>query len=214
MISKKAIALAWILTAVVARGQRSFHIDERGQKLKQFYLGMNVENLWISGHHINWETGDPDNPNAEHGIHTHCSAFVAAACKRLNIYILRPPDHKQLLLANAQFDWLQSQEAREKGWKAITGANRYAAAQGYANGGYIVVASYKNPDPKIPGHATLVMPDELSGKKMEESGPMLIMAGSHNHNFISLRAGFASHIHSWPEEEILLYYNSNLPVGL
>jgi len=35
------------------------------------------------------------------GKHPHCNAFVAAAAKRLNIYILRPADHAQILLTNA-----------------------------------------------------------------------------------------------------------------
>jgi hypothetical protein len=208
---KKITTLVFIMIAFAAKAQHKFPIDENGSRLKDFYLSLNVENLWIAGHHINWQTGEQDNPNAEHGIHTHCSAFVAAACKKINIYILRPPEHGQLLLANAQFDWLPTQEAKDDGWKLITERNVYAAAQRFANSGYVVIAIYKNPNPKIPGHVALVMPDELSGQKLEESGPALIMAGTHNHNHVSLKAGFKSHISSWPETEILFYYNSNLP---
>ena len=197
--------------AMAAIGQPSCPIDEKGFHLKQFYLSQNIENLWIAGHHIDWETGEPDNPNAEKSIHTHCSAFVAAACKKLNIYILRPPAHGQQLLANAQSDWLETGEARDDGWKPIRGEKIYTDAQSFANRGYVVLAIYKNPDQKVPGHAALVMPDERSAEKLEESGPLLIMAGKHNFNRISLKAGFKSHIFSWPEHEILFYYNSNLP---
>jgi hypothetical protein len=211
MFTKKLIVSACILVAFTGRGQQTSHIDEKGSTLRNFYLSLNVENLWISGHHINWQTGQQDNPKAEHGIHTHCSAFAAAACKKLNIYLLRPPDHGQLLLANAQYDWLQTQEARDHGWKPVREGDIYAQSQQLANQGYIVLAIYKNPNPKIPGHVALVMPDELSKRKLEEFGPSLIMAGTHNHNRISLREGFKSHIHSWPEQEILFYYYGNLP---
>ncbi|MFX7052567.1 hypothetical protein ABTH91_21265, partial [Acinetobacter baumannii] len=81
-------------------------VNIEGKCLRDFYIKENVVEKWLAGHHINWETGEPDNPNATKEIKTHCSAFVAAACKQLNIYILRPPQHAQELLANAQFDWL------------------------------------------------------------------------------------------------------------
>jgi hypothetical protein len=92
------LAFVFVLLVCSAKSQYS-RIDEKGSSLKHFYHSLHVEDLWIAGHHINWETGQADNPNAEHGIHTHCSAFAAAACKRLHIYILRPPEHGQLLLA-------------------------------------------------------------------------------------------------------------------
>ena len=98
---------------------QSIKVDSFGLKLRQFYLNENVENRWLAGQHINWETGEPDNPNATKGIKTHCSAFVASVCKQLNIYILRPPEHKTELLANAQFDWLFSEEAYKIGWRQL-----------------------------------------------------------------------------------------------
>ena len=81
--------------------QSDLRIEPAGQQLKEFYFSLDVEHLWIAGNHVNWETGVADKPEATSENHTHCSAFVAAACKRLNMYILRPPDHSQLLLANA-----------------------------------------------------------------------------------------------------------------
>lgn len=74
-----------------------------GEQLKFFYLGMDVLHKWPAGRHINWQTGEPDDPDAVSEIRTHCSAFIAAACERQGIYILRPPGHRQELLANAQF---------------------------------------------------------------------------------------------------------------
>ena len=188
-----------------------FKIEANGNRLKIFYLGLNVENLWIAGSHINWETGVADKPDATSGNHTHCSAFVAAACKRLNIYILRPPEHKQLLLANAQYEWLASGEAANSGWKPVTGNNVYEAAQVLANKGMLVIAVCKNPDESKPGHAALVMPTEITKEKLSEEGPVVIMAGTHNHNMISLKKGFKSHLANWPETSVQFYYNTSAP---
>ena len=186
-----------------------FSMNEKGRALKKFYLDLRVEELWISCHYINWETGEPDSSSLDQNIHTHCSAFVAAACKRLNIYLLRPPDHKMQLLANnAQYDWLSSPDAGKKGWKAITAGNNYEEAQQYANNGYVVIAVIKNKDLRLPGHIALVRPAEISKEKLAESGPMLIMAGTHNFNYISLKSGFKTHISGWPSQEVLFYFNS------
>ncbi len=48
----------------------------------------------------------------------------------------------------------------------------------------------------------LVMPDERSSTRLQQEGPELIMAGTHNHNKISLKNGFHSHISEWPEHAI------------
>jgi hypothetical protein len=186
-------------------------LEESGRRLRDFYLSLDVEHLWIAGQHINWETGIADKPDATSGNHTHCSAFVAAACKKLNIYILRPPEHKQVLLANAQFEWLKGSDALSAGWRPVTGADPYEAAQRLANKGMVVVAICQNPDPAKPGHAALVMPDAMTTEKMEAAGPVCIMAGTHNFNKISLRNGFRSHLTEWPERSIMFYYNTNLP---
>jgi hypothetical protein len=207
---KKLVFIAFIISAIAAV-QGILRIDESGAKLKEFYLSLNVENLWIAGQHVNWETGQPDNPDATQNIKTHCSTFAAAACKKLNIYILRPPEHKQTLLANAQYDWLESQEAQNDGWVNIAGNGRYLKAQQYANKGYVVIAICQNPDPHKPGHTALVMPAEISADKLSESGPELIMAGLKNYNRTTLKNGFRHHVTDWPENVIRFYYNSKKP---
>jgi hypothetical protein len=129
----------------------------------------------------------------------------------LGIYILRPPEHGQILLANAQYDWLQTAEARKNGWTAVTNSNRiylYTQVQKLANAGRLVIAIIKSSDDSKPGHAALIMPKEIDEDKLIESGPVLIMAGTHNFNFISLKNGFKSHIANWPENEIMFYLNN------
>ena len=189
---------------------QSIKVDSFGLKLRQFYLNENVENRWLAGQHINWETGEPDNPNATKGIKTHCSTFVASVCKQRNIYILRPPEHKTGLLANAQFDWLFSEEAYKIGWRQIKDSI-YQKAQELANKGYIVTAVYKNPDPKKPGHIALVMPTEKSIEDLYEEGPTVIQAGQTNYNSTPLKNGFKHHILVWSlaTKDIIFFYNVN-----
>ena len=188
-------------------------LDPEGQKLQDFYLSFDVENNWLAGHHVNWETGQPDMPESQHGNKTHCSAFAAAACKKAGVYLLCPPEHGQVLLANAQYDWLPTSAAIKSGWHALDGEDRYRQAQTLANNGKIVVAVCKNPDPKEPGHAALVMPKERSIKLLGNEGPEMIMAGTHNHNYISLKNGFQSHLSGWPEQEVR-FFVQDLPLTL
>ena len=182
-------------------------ISAAGERLKKAYLAMDVEHLWQSGAHVDWQTGKPDDPNAVHGIKTHCSAFIAALCERQGIYILRPPQHKQELLANAQYDWLATAEAKEKGWHLISGNNVYTRAQEYANKGHVVVAVFKNPDAHEPGHIAAVIPYRCTPQDLTNDGPKLISASTHNYNFTSLRMCFKHHITEWPTSAVLFYYN-------
>jgi hypothetical protein len=210
-MQKVIFSFLLLLAHPLLNGQNTIRITPQGEALKSFYHSLNVENHWIAGNHVNWETGEPDKPEAQSSTHTHCSAFVAAACKKMNFYILRPPEHDQLLLANAQYEWLPTQEAVNAGWKLIWGAQAFINAQELANNGKVVVAICMNPDLKKPGHAALVMPAETTTNKIGDDGPFVIMAGTHNFNKISLKHGFMSHIISWPATNILFYYNDHLP---
>jgi len=186
---------------------QNLSVSESGTRLKKDYLAMDVEHLWQSGAHINWQTGRPDDPTANREVKTHCSAFIAALCDRQGIYILRPPEHKQELLANAQYDWLASAEAKDKGWRPLTGAEIYKRAQEYANKGYVVVAIFKSPEPHEPGHIAAVMPAPMPSNELASDGPKLISASTHNYNFTTLRAAFKRHITDWPTSLVLFYYN-------
>ena len=208
------IAILFFVSSYACLAQEALTPDNNGIKLRNFYLSLNVEKLWIGGHHVNWETGEPDDSNATHDTKTHCSAFAAAACERMNIYILRPPQHKQGLLANAQFDWLKTDEAYKDGWRQIISSDEYKiydSAQAYADRGYVVVAVFQNPDTHKPGHAALIMPDERTFEKIKEEGPEVIQAGQHNYAGASLIIGFKNHITKWPETGIEFYYNINKP---
>lgn len=173
---------------------RAEDISPAGQKLAAALDAMKVEQLWLSKHIVNWKTGEPLNkPITDSKSHTHCSAFVAAACMRQGIYILRPPEHSTVSLANAQYDWLRD-EGKEKGWKPVKTATE---AQHLANKGFVVVATFKEADSKKAGHIAIVRPSIKSRSKIEEEGPQIIQAGMTNANSISLKEGFRYHPAAW-----------------
>jgi hypothetical protein len=172
-------------------------ITAAGRRLAAILDGMNVESLWLAHEHVNWETGEADRSGAYEGAnkHTHCSAFAAAAAKHMGVYLLRPPEHGQQLLANAQAAWLASGEAQGQGWQEISGAQR---AQTEANRGNLVMVVYANPDSREPGHIAIVRPSGKSPEALERNGPQIMQAGKHNHSSTTVRVGFSTHPGAWP----------------
>lgn len=177
-------------------------INADGIKLEQALDRTHVESRWPAGVHVSWETGVPDG-KAEHGEgkHTHCSAFVAAVAKQLGIYILRPPEHGQVLLANAQYEWLAERGA-DKGWQPVSDAER---AQHLANRGMLVVATYRNHRDDKPGHIAIVRPSAKTAAQIEREGPQITQAGGTNYFSTSLQRGFAGHPAAWERHEVRYY---------
>jgi len=199
--TRRSFLLASSMTAFAATLQAQHppccgSITPAGERLGVFFDGTSVETLWLADQHVNWETGKPDRPGNEgHGNHTHCSAFAAAAFKRLGVYLLRPPEHGQELLSNAQAKWLPSAEGQQKGWRPVSDMHK---AQHLANEGHLVMVIFENPNPHKPGHVAIVRPSDKSAHALEENGPEIIMAGQHNHNKTNVRIGFDNHPGAWP----------------
>lgn len=191
-----------VITASLAGPARASGRFEDGHRLGVFLDSLDVENRWPAGVHVNWETGLPDGKVEKfEGKHTHCSAFVASAAKQLGVYILRPPEHGQMLLANAQFEWLRDKGA-EYGWTPVE--NGYEA-QRKANRGFLVVASYLSHNPEKPGHIAIVRPSGKSREQILSDGPEVIQAGLRNYRSASLRTGFADHPAAWGKKEVRFY---------
>jgi hypothetical protein len=169
-------------------------ITANGERLAAALDASGVEHLWKAGWHVNWRTGEVDRA-APHGpdAHTHCSAFAAAMAERFGIYILRPPEHAQQLLANAQMRWLESDGAA-RGWRRLGNATE---AQEAANRGTFVVASFRSPDPHQPGHIAILRPSLKTSAALERDGPQVTQAGAHNHLSTTMRQGFGSHPGAW-----------------
>ena len=187
-------------TAPVQAGTAPISAD--AVRLARSIDSLDVEHRWPAGEHVHWESGIPDGkPENTPGKHTHCSAFVAAAAKHVGIYILRPPEHKQILLANAQYDWL-SEEGAARGWQPLRDA---VDAQHHANEGWFVVAAYKNHHNDKPGHIAIVRPSDKGLESIREEGPQITQAGGTNYRSVPLRVGFAGHPAAWNHQEVRFY---------
>jgi len=174
-------------------------------KLFQIIDAMDVEKHWPSGVHIEWESGDPDGkPVSVEGKHTHCSAFVASAAKRLGIYLLRPPEHGQKLLANAQYEWLLT-DGQAQGWVQLRDMK---AAQDAANQGQFVLAAYHNHKDDKPGHIAIVRPGTKSVVQLAQEGPDITQAGLDNFRVTTVKKGFADHKSAFAGNEILYFSHS------
>jgi hypothetical protein len=169
-------------------------ITPQGHRLEQFLDTSGVDHLWRSGWHVDWRTGatnrkEPGGPEAK----THCSAFAAAMAERLRIYVLRPPQHKQELLANAQMRWLR-EHGPEHGWQALASA---AEAQTAANQGQLVLEAFENPNPHKAGHIAIVRPSEKTRAELDRDGPQETQAGEQNAISTTTAAGFQHHHGAW-----------------
>jgi hypothetical protein len=172
-------------------------ISAQGHRLEAVLDSMNVEALWLVHLHVNWETGKPDKA-ADYegpGTATHCSAFAAAVGQKVGVYLLRPPEHSQVLLANAQAEWFRNQQAREAGWRSVDGPKQ---AQTLANQGNLVVIAYESPDLRKQGHVAIVRPAPRPQKLLDESGPLVTQAGQKNYTKTSAKIGFQGHPGAWP----------------
>jgi hypothetical protein len=183
-------------------------ISAQGQALATMLDGMRVEERWLAGRQVDWLTGEPsDKPTRGKGRHAHCSAFVAAVACRLGIHILRPPEHSQTLLANAQMDWLATKGSAE-GWFKVGSGQR---GQQLANEGFLVVAGYKSRTPRVSGHIAIVRPDDKREEALRSEGPEIIQAGGTNYRSTSLRHGFRQHRGAFEQGDIRFFAHAVEP---
>ena len=170
-------------------------ITQQGKTLEQILDAMDVEHLWEPGRSVAWKTGKLLEKQGEfRKSNTHCSAFVAATCLKLDVYILRPPEHETKNLANAQAEWLPG-KGRESGWKPVKGD---IEAQQMANRGHLVLAAYQEPHAEKNGHIAIVRPSSKSADTIKLEGPQIVQAGATNYNSTSVKEGFKHHAGAFP----------------
>jgi hypothetical protein len=200
-------------------------ISDGGERLRVFLDGTHVETRWIAGYHVIWQTGQRNGPfEGDLAHHTHCSAYVAAAALYLDIYILRPPKHRQIQLANAQVDWLNGAgdeihpTAAAAGWSALGASGDDGvldAAVTAANLGKLVVAGYKQPPTDEPGgaivqgagHIVVVRPQ---GSFPSDEGPQVVTAGVENFQSAAMQFAFGDHPLAWPDGIQLFVHDTAL----
>ncbi|MDR3669677.1 MAG: hypothetical protein P4L36_02475 [Holophaga sp.] len=165
-------------------------VSPDGAKLAERFCAMDVEHHWLPGHRLaDWRTGDPSPRRGS----THCSAFLAAACERIGVDMLHPPEHGENYLATAQAEWLR-QEGPRHGWSPVASP---FLAQDLANRGQVVVVLYPSPDPARSGHAALVLACTKSEAQLDADGPQIIQAGAQNASSTTVREGFRHHRGAW-----------------
>jgi hypothetical protein len=183
-------------------------VTPEGRHLRQILDGMDVDHLWQNHLHVDWETGQPDQALTYAGpdTHSHCSAFAAAVGERLGIYMLRPPEHPQQLLASAQGKWFASRQAQDMEWHEVVFARQ---AQTLANQGQLVVMVYVSPDPHTPGHIAIVRPAMKTDAALEADGPETTQAGGTNFSNGTARRSFALHPGAWPDGVKMYAHTTN-----
>lgn len=173
-------------------------ITPAGAHLTQVLDGMDVEHRWLAHEHVDWETGledrAADGPGPDRA--THCSAFAAAVGLRLGVYMLRPPEHGQTLLASAQTRWFDTAAGVAAGWRPVASM---ADAQTLANQGRLVTISYANPDRHRPGHIVIVRPSMKSAEALAVEGPQVIQAATRNKVSYPAARSFGAHRGAWSE---------------
>ena len=209
MLTRRGILLALGSSLGMVSGALEARADQivtaAGQRLARRLAAFGVETRWIAGQRVDWETGEPNGrPTRAGSKHTHCSAFVASAAKQMGIYILRPPQHSPVLLANAQVDWLAS-EGAAAGWQRLDGP---VSAQQRANLGDLVVVGYRSRFDNHPGHIAIVYPAAKSEAGILAEGPQVSQAGRVNATSIAMKEGFAGHSPAWGRQQAVYFVHS------
>ena len=196
------------------------YVPAGGPRLAEFLDGLPIVQRWRAGHPVVWQTGQQDGPEQESlAHHTHCSAFAAAVGLWLDVYLLRPPHHGQIQLANAQTSWLDGDTsfggpaAEAAGWTKLGvsfGPGVLAASVRAANEGRLVLACYAA-SPPTPGHVAIVRPDD-GDASVSSAGPTVMMAGVENFERVAMRDAFANHPGAWPGNIALFVHDTPLQV--
>lgn len=161
---------------------------------------LDVDHLWPQHVYVDWRTGEPAPRHGHHEPKTHCSAFAAAAAMRLNIYMMRPPEHSQSELAAAQERYFESSRGRRDGWMGVSTPQQ---AQALANQGEFVVLVYGDPNPHKSGHIAIVRPAIKSMEALNDEGPQTTQAGGHNFSSGTAKYSFVFHRDAWPNKVMM-----------
>jgi len=214
-----------LLLALLSHSNLAFAepLTNKGAALKQYLVNEQVEEKWLPGKYVDWKTGATINPTKEeiqkqHLISSsHCSAFVAAVALQFAVPFLNQdnagPD-QVYYLSNHQNEWLNSSAGVAAGWKATT----LAQAEGLADQGELVIASFKEVAPKKAGHIAIVVPDDsLTNDRLAQVGPTIIQAGGRspkvpagNSAHTDTVSGFYFHTHGKLDGIQFFYHDVNL----
>ena len=204
------IALAAVLAAAAADGTGTGTVTPAGRALLERLDATDVEHRWLPSHYVDWRTGAATTRPLRGGVKSsHCSAYAAAVADQMGIYLLRPPAHGLALLANAQHAWLASDDGAAHGWRPVATPRQ---AQADANAGRLVVAVFRAPDPKRPGHIAVVRPAVRTAADLDERGPEITQAGGTNYADTTVSTGFNRHPGAWDADgKAVKFYAHDVP---
>ena len=95
--------------------------NERLEKLEKVLNSMDLSTKWLPGYNVDCLTGERVKEKSTTVSSSHCSCFVFAVCKKMNIKMIGTPDYKQYHLSTNQMKWLKTDDAKKSGWNEING---------------------------------------------------------------------------------------------
>ncbi len=123
---------------------------------------------------------------------------MASFAKQLGVYILRPPEHSPVLLANAQMRWLPTDNG-STGWRRLPDvATAQQERQPGQPGGRRLRES-----PTATGRSRIafIRPGRPGAARLASDGPEVTQAGATNAiASLPLRRAFSHHRGAWPDD--------------
>lgn len=186
--------------------------NERLEKLEKVLNSMDLSTKWLPGYNVDCLTGERVKEKSTTVSSSHCSCFVFAVCKKMNIKMIGTPDYKQYHLSTNQMKWLKTDDAKKSGWNEINGTlnEKYLTSQKKANNGYLVIAGVEQ-DNEIRGHVAIVRPSNKIDFYIKNEGPQVISSSTINTVSSSLKDDFLYYQKDMKdfENRTKFYYNEN-----
>ena len=186
--------------------------NEKLEKLEKVLNSMDLSTKWLPGYNVDCLTGERVKEKSTTVSSSHCSCFVFAVCKKMNIKMIGTPEYKQYHLSTNQMRWLKTDDAKKSGWNEINGSlnEKYLMSQKKANNGYLVIAGVEQ-DNEIRGHIAIVRPSNKMDFYVKNEGPEVMSSSTINTVSSSLRDDFLYYQKDMKdfENRTKFYYNAN-----
>ena len=162
-------------------------------RMAAFLDNSGVERLWLPGYKVEWDTGAPVHAWPTTHRHTHCSASPPAwRCASASICCARPSTADP---ARQRPDGLAANPGRRGA--GLVGDARRDRGPDAGQPGRPRGRGVREPEPRQPGHISIVRPSDIAVPDLLEHGPFTTQAGGHNWLSAPLQLGFAGHRSAW-----------------
>lgn len=209
------IYVLWFIFMISIISYYLFELNKKNEKLEKLEKVLNSMDLstkWLPGYNVDCLTGERVKEKSTTVSSSHCSCFVFAVCKKMNIKMIGTPEYKQYHLSTNQMRWLKTDDAKKSGWNEINGSlnEKYLMSQKKANNGYLVIAGVEQ-DNEIRGHIAIVRPSNKMDFYVKNEGPEVMSSSTINTVSSSLRDDFLYYQKDMKdfENRTKFYYNEN-----